>query len=672
MDFLLYDEQIINIINEFLNKYHHNIEFNELHLKIVKQLMNNKNLYDILILRKDIKRIIHNFLIFSKRKKIIQFKKKLSLIDNKFFQLIVFIFLFLIYNIQNELEDEYENEYEINLKKIFLMLINFYKNNLLDLDSIIFFFNVNFELIIDSQILSDINIKNFVFLIDFWKKIIKIFSIYKNNNNNSLEEENKKELINKSIFKVFEKIFGMNNKKAIDNIKFCHKIVKYPRILELLKLCYEYYDNNIIDLQNKEFIKKNLVKLLSNNFNNNHLNYFYNISKKCLLNYTNNSIEMQNKNYFSLINGIIEFLIELKKNEDNCIKNNIFYFNKYFIFDTANENSGIKTSSFNLNDNNKLGLSFILSFYAINHEQNFHLNNKFQTILSINDEDRNTNIFKLCLKNTNLYLYTSIINKNEILLAQDINYNHYNICFMLHAQNTVHFYFNNKRKITIDNVNFKNVNKINVELGYNHFRNEKFNGIIGPVLIFNTLKDNQKVFEKIINTLKGKYYLLGENYREEQINANEVYENLKNIDNNIFFSYEEFNGVSANDLKLNNFIKEAKKSLGNLILYINPEVVLNHLNFKDKNKFRDYQIYNNCFDFDEIETNNNSNIYYEFNNQENINNLVAIENNISKLFINNNSYNFLVFNIESIYNYLLVSHNGNTDIDTNTNTFVIM
>ena len=43
MDFLLYDEQIINIINEFLKKYHHNIEFNELHLKIVRHLMNNKN-----------------------------------------------------------------------------------------------------------------------------------------------------------------------------------------------------------------------------------------------------------------------------------------------------------------------------------------------------------------------------------------------------------------------------------------------------------------------------------------------------------------------------------------------------------------------------------------------------------------------------------------------------
>jgi hypothetical protein len=202
---------------------------------------------------------------------------------------------------------------------------------------------------------------------------------------------------------------------------------------------------------------------------------------------------------------------------------------------------------------------------------------------------------------------------------------------MCHIQNTIHFYFNNKRKITVDNINFKNVNNINIDLGYNRFKNEKFNGIIGPVLIFNSPNDNQKVYEKIIN---------------------------------ILFSYEEYNGVSVNDLELKKFIKEAKKSLGNLILYINPEIVLNHLKFKDKNKLRDYQIYNNCFDG--VYDISHSNIYYEFNNQANINNLIKIENNLSKIFINNNGYNFLVFNIECIYNYLLISYNGNSDIDTNT------
>ena len=664
MDFILYDEQIVNIINEFLKKYHHNIEFKELHLKIVKNLMNNKNLIDNLILGKDIKRKIHNFLFYSKRKKVIQFKTQLSLINNKYFQLIVFVFLFLIKNIQNELEEEYENEYEINLEKIFLILIHFYKSNLLNFDSIIFFFNINYELIIDSQILSDTNIKNLILLINFLKKVIKISNIYKNNNNPSNEEENKRQLINKSILKVFEKIFRMNNKKTIDNIKFCHKIIKHPRIFELLKLCYEYYDNNIIDLQNKDYIKKNLIKLFTNKFNYNHLNYFYDISKKWLLNYTNNAIERQNKNYFSLINGIIKFLIELKKAEDNCIKNNIFYFNKYFIFDSTDENCGIKISSFAFNNNSKLGLSFIFSFYAINLDENFHINNEVQTILSINNEEKKANIFKLCLKNGNLYLYTSINNKKEILLIKDLNYHYYNICFMCHIQNTIHFYFNNKRKITVDNINFKNVNNINVDLGYNRFKNEKYNGIIGPVLIFNSPNDNQKVYEKIINTLKGKYYLLGETFREEKINTNEVNDNSKNIDNNILFSYEEYNGVSVNDLELKKFIKEAKKSLGNLILYINPEIVLNHLKFKDKNKLRDYQIYNNCFDG--VYDISHSNIYYEFNNQANINNLIKIENNLSKIFINNNGYNFLVFNIECIYNYLLISYNGNSDIETNT------
>jgi hypothetical protein len=198
----------------------------------------------------------------------------------------------------------------------------------------------------------------------------------------------------------------------------------------------------------------------------------------------------------------------------------------------------------------------------------------------------------------------------------------------------------------IDKIDLKDINEIYIEVGNDYRNKEKYNGLIGPVLIFNSILD--KVLINRINNLKGKYYLIAEMLEQEKMNINS---------DNIFFSYEINNGIVNKEEELYKLINDIKKSLGNLILYINPSVILNNYNFKEKFKFNDYQFYNNCLD--EVNDSRKQKIYYKFITEEEISNLFSIQNSFFDFFMKNNGFNLIILNIESIYNYLLVTN----DID---------
>ena len=174
-----------------------------------------------------------------------------------------------------------------------------------------------------------------------------------------LEDEEEKKLINKDIFNLFEKIFIINNKETINDIRICLNLLKYPKILDLIKICDDFYENNVIDNNNKIYLKNNLVKLFSNKLNHNHLEYFYNLSKKYLYILDNN---INKKNYISLFNGIIKFFNEIHQNELSEIENNTFYCDKYFIFDSSYEKNEIIISPIILNNKYDLGITIIFSF----------------------------------------------------------------------------------------------------------------------------------------------------------------------------------------------------------------------------------------------------------------------------------------------------------------------
>jgi len=262
--------------------------------------------------------------------------------------------------------------------------------------------------------------------------------------------------------------------------------------------------------------------------------------------------EKQNKNYFSLINEILEFLIEVQQNEITYAKKNTFYFDKYFIFDFMDPNNGFKATPITFNNQWDLGLAIIFSFYAI---KTFPINNDPQTILSINNANEKHNIFKICLIKEDLYLFISRNENNKILLMKNIIYDTYNICSIYHDQNIFYFILNDKYEISIDKINLEDINEICIEVGNVGRNNEKYNGLIGPILIYNSILD--KVLINRINNLKGKYYLIAEMLEFEKIN-----------NDNIFFSYEANNGIINKEEELYRFINDIKKSLGNLILYI--------------------------------------------------------------------------------------------------------
>jgi len=612
----IYDDE--NLIKDINENFNNKIKFNHIDLKIIKKLINNNNLLDNENIPNIIKRKIQYVLFYLKRDSL-RFKKDMSLNNNKYLQLIICAFLITIKNIQLQY-----NSFE----RIFSLLINMYKYNILSFQLIFSFFEFYIRLLKKEGILLNDNVKNLVFLIKFIKKTIKV-------SNNMNFEKNIKELFNERIHKIFEIIFEKNNKTTIENVKFCQKVIKEWKILDILKLSSNYYNNNILDKENKDIIKDNLISLFTNSFNYDHFNYFYSASKKFIMNFKN---EKQNKNYISLINEILEFMIDVQQNEITYAKKNTFYFDKYFILDFLDPNSGFKTTPIKFNNQWDLGLAIIFSFYAI---KTSPINNDPQTLLSINNANEKHNIFKICLIKEDLYLFISRNENNKILLMKNIIYDTYNICSIYHDQNIFYFILNDKYEISIDKIDLEDINEICIEVGNVGRNNEKYNGLIGPVLIYNSILD--KVLINRINNLKGKYYLIAEMLELEKIN-----------NDNIFFSYEANNGIINKEEELYRFINDIKKSLGNLILYINPSIIFNNLKFKEKYKFNDYQFYNNCLY--EINDSSKKKIYYEFTTEEEISSLFCIQNSFFDFFMKINGFNFIILNIESIYNYLLVSN----------------
>jgi len=113
-----------------------------------------------------------------------------------------------------------------------------------------------------------------------------------------------------------------------------------------------------------------------------------------------------------------------------------------------------------------------------------------------------------------------------------------------------------------------------------------------------------------------------------------------------------------NKLKLINKIRLLFK---NPILYINPDIILNNL-YLGKKKFRDYQR-NKLFDNIKNKNFKNTDVYYEFRSNKVICNSVGKNNSLFNFLINNHGFNYIILNIECIYNYLLIQNELLISID---------
>ena len=603
--------EIVDKINLFLKINNVQNQFNRNDLIKFKKILciSDLNLLQKVLDKKQKEKRV-NFAIRAKKK----LKIRYDLNNNKYF------LLFVYYNI-----------YKFNKVLDFIKL--FYVNNLISFQNIFLFFDFFLEINEENKSNSNLYCINLISIITNLKVIIKITKTDVVNNQN---------IINMNIHRLFEKIFSKINIQSIQNIIICKNLIQYPKILSLLKLCY--YNNNILDDDNKQFIINNLTNLYSNNLSFEHLTHLYNISKKYLRTNFNKKIESGENNYFTFYNGILDFFEKIMDNK------NPYSLNKYFIFNSSLENKGILiTSPINLKEGNncaELNLSFIFSFRQIKSDENNNLINNEKVILSLNNYINKKVILRFKIKQNNFYLNIFKNKKeNNHLLFENIKNNIDYLCFSYYDEKNklFHFYSNEKNNINLNiKLTIEDVSQIYFELGNSFYDNiiRKFNGLIGPVLVFNSkLQNPLDIYQKLSKITK--YYLLAE-----------IANNEKNKKENIYFSYYKYYGLlestNINSKELIKIINDLQNDLNNLIFYINPEVISNNLNFHIGNRFRDYQLYNN----------QNLNRYYEIQDEKIINDIILIQNSPIEFFVNNNIFDYFILNIEFIYNRLLVNNNS--------------
>ena len=342
--------KLIKKVNEFLNKQNIEIIFNELDIEIMIIIQSDNIFKKDRNLKNHLKRNFYYILSKLKNKQI-KYIKNILLNNNKYF--ILFIFMNISHN--NIFNSDKQIPNEKIMQTIFTLLINMYKNNLISFHLIFLYLQFYFESIENNDIYSDDYVKNIIYIISVIKKLIKISTIYG-------KDKIDKELLNKDIRQIFEQIFIMNNNTKLNNFIIRSNILKHPKILGILKLYNNYYGDNILNDNNINYIKSNLVSLFSNNFSYRNFEYLYNLSKKYLLNFDNNNDSNYNQKYFSLINGIIKFLMDIHNNQILVYQKG--FLDKYFLFDSSKE-CGIKASPALLKNNDELGLSIIFSFYSI-------------------------------------------------------------------------------------------------------------------------------------------------------------------------------------------------------------------------------------------------------------------------------------------------------------------
>ena len=634
---------IFQNLNQFSKKHNLEIFIDNLSKNIFYTIINSKNILHLLNTNKRLKKRIKS--IINKK---YNFRLQTNIDKNKYIFIIISLILSLIIQ-----KDNYNNNLQNDSKVfdiIFLFLIKLYKNNLISFHYITIFFHLYLDLLEKKYTNIIQKVDKIMQILPFFKKILKI-AILKNANN--LDEKLLKS-INVDIYEILRKIFLLNNSKNISNFKSIIYMRKKEKIFELLKFVYNYYNINIISENNKNFIKTNLINLYINNFSNENFNFLYNIYNKFLKNFNNkNNCKKSINNKISFMNGINEFFLDIYKAEINKAQKNEFYFDKYFIFDINEKNTGLTTNQIQFDASLYNGISIIFSFYAIRYNYTY---NKSQVLLSFRNKENQEYLFKLLLIGNKLFIATYDSNEEvKSILFENFVYYSYNICILYYDQkiNFIHFYLNKDTHAHKINLDIKNNSKIYVEVGYtnngDHSINETFNGMIGPILIFNSNIDNKyqfELFQNILLNLKGKYYLIGEIF-DKKSQKNDIENNY------IFFNQIYYHTIDNNTLKL---INRIQIELGKLLLYLNPDVVLNTLGFQKKNKFRDYQYYFTFSVNSQLLSKNK--IYYYFNTEDFIIDFPKKEENLIYSFMNNRGFDLFSFNIEYMYNYLIILNNN--------------
>ena len=664
-------EEIMDIIdkNYLISNFNSNLSQ---YFKNYKNKFEKKNIYFYFVFKyinsKSTKQLIK---YHSASEQILQNKLEFAYIYSLFYIYLKFELFFKLNNDNKEKKENQANIDKIISIKDFIDLIEyFYKSKIITWREVI---NILKYLIYqlkehDNELLTSIKVSILSIILKFFGKIIKLIS--------KLENEKEKEEINKEIKNnFFEDLFEIlsDGKNTGNYLYLMRNMIKEESIFVLVKLISK---KNLISDENKKYIEDNIIKIFKNNFRKEHINYFYKKFRKILIKFNKfnphltkekdseenfeTNFNMINKD-FSFLKKMNEILIKIINEEREQISNNnCYYCDKGFAFNNKELDKigfQVKDITYTKKNNNIFCILFSFQLKQSNNDKE----NKI--IFSIVDTNNNEKL-TLYENGENICLRYFTQKLREINL-QKVEYNKiFNFLF---------YYDKNDINISINNIDMSNILKKSTDLKPANFKfpekfkifggcpekikNQKneeysFYGILYPILLFelNELKKNDtyELIKTTLSNVKNKYYLIAEEYFNEHYNKKNKKEKEIFDSEKIMHNYEIYYGLN-DDLIKQKKLDNILKLINNMILYINPYIIVSSFNKKEK-IYKDYNIYEN-------ETNKNISYFYEFNTVPSLDQgkIYSFRDfSVVSFFKINNGLNFVILQIEILYNFILV------------------
>ena len=559
----------------------------------------------------------------------------------------------------------------LSLTNYFKLIRFFYKNQMINWQKMINIFKYIIYQIKsrNNELQTSLKVSTLSIYLKFFVKMVKDLE----------KEEKEKDQINEEIKKdILDELFEIlaDAKNNGNYLYFMRNMIKEESIFFLVKILIK---SDYLSEANKQYIEENIIKILKNNFKKEHLNYFYKIFSKILIkfNYFNqnlkegSSISSGNEDYeknftqinsdFSFLVKINEILIKLIKEEKDQINNNqCYYCDKGFVFNNRDkERFGFKVKDIIYTKKSNNNFCILFSFQL--RESGFDKENKI--IFSIVDSDNNE---KLTLFENGNHICIRYFTKklNEINLHK-VEYNTiFNFLFFI-DKNKIKISINNTDALSEKASDFKLPDKFQVFIGCpediknNKNKEYSFNGIIYPILLFEVNEPKKKEkdiyvdFKKLLFSVKNKYYLIAEEYFNYELNIKNKKEKEQENEEieRIMHNYEIYYGLGEDLIKLKKVTK-LFNMMSNMILYINPYIIVSSFN-KKITTFKDYNKYKN-------ENKKEINYLYEFNVIPSLEQgkIYAFRDfNIISFFKTNNGLNFIILQIETLFNYILLLNN---------------
>ena len=667
-----FEEEIMEDIERDYLITNFNTNINEIFPNFTNQL-NKKKIYFSFILK---------YINSKKLNDIVKNCPALNQIYRKEMNTVYIYSLFYIYlkfqlfnkdNKENKDKKE-QNKYAekiLSLTNYFKLIRFFYKNQMINWQKMINIFKYIIYQIKsrNNELQTSLKVSTLSIYLKFFVKMVKDLE----------KEEKEKDQINEEIKKdILDELFEIlaDAKNNGNYLYFMRNMIKEESIFFLVKILIK---SDYLSEVNKQYIEENIIKILKNNFKKEHLNYFYKIFSKILIkfNYFNqnlkegSSITSGNEDYeknftqinsdFSFLVKINEILIKLIKEEKDQINNNqCYYCDKGFVFNNRDkERFGFKVKDIIYTKKSNNNFCILFSFQL--RESGFDKENKI--IFSIVDSDNNE---KLTLFENGNHICIRYFTKklNEINLHK-VEYNTiFNFLFFI-DKNKIKISINNTDALSEKASDFKLPDKFQVFIGCpediknNKNKEYSFNGIIYPILLFEVNEPKKKEkdiyvdFKKLLFSVKNKYYLIAEEYFNYELNIKNKKEKEQENEEieRIMHNYEIYYGLGEDLIKLKKVTK-LFNMMSNMILYINPYIIVSSFN-KKITTFKDYNKYKN-------ENKKEINYLYEFNVIPSLEQgkIYAFRDfNIISFFKTNNGLNFIILQIETLFNYILLLNN---------------